>query len=44
MLEFVLLEDFVIDVKDGSAWISEHIIDLFFMKTLDYNFSAGQLH
>ena len=44
VLDLILLEQFVVNEKDGTARITEDVFDLFFLKTPDYNFCAGQLH
>jgi hypothetical protein len=41
VLKFILLEEFVINIKYGSARVSEHIFNFFFLETLDYNFSTS---
>jgi hypothetical protein len=41
MLELVLLEQFVINIKDRAAGIAEHIFDFFLLQAPDYNFCAG---
>jgi hypothetical protein len=40
MLEFVLLEDGVVDVEDRAAGIAEDVLDALFRETTDYNLRA----
>jgi hypothetical protein len=38
VLEFVLLEDGVVDVQYGAAWITENVFNAFFRQTTDEYF------
>jgi hypothetical protein len=40
VLEFVLLEDGVVDVEDGSTGIAKDVFDAFFCQATHYNLSA----
>jgi hypothetical protein len=40
----VLLEQFVVDIQNSAAGITEKIINLFFLETPDYNFRTGNYH
>lgn len=44
VLYLVLLEQLVIDEKDGTARITEDVLYLFFLQAPDYNLCASQLH
>jgi hypothetical protein len=44
VLDLILLKQLVVDEKNGTARITEHMFHLFFLKTPDYNLCAGQLH
>ena len=44
MLEFVLLEDFVVDVEHGTTGVAKHMLDVFFLKTADEDFRASDFH
>jgi hypothetical protein len=41
MLELVLLEKFVINIKNRAAGVAEHILDLFLVQAPDYDFCAS---
>jgi hypothetical protein len=41
MLELVLLEEFVVDIKHRAAGIAEYILDFLFLQASDYNFRAS---
>jgi hypothetical protein len=41
VLELVLLEKFVVNIKNRAAGIAEHVFDLFLLQAPDYNFCAG---
>ena len=40
----ILLEKLIVNMEDRAARIAEHMIDLLFLKTSDYNFRTSQLH
>jgi hypothetical protein len=44
MLDLILLEKSVINVQNGPARVTEHIIDLFFLQAPDYNFCTADHH
>ncbi len=41
VLEFVLIEDGVVDIQDGAAGIAEHVFDAFLGQAAHDNFGAG---
>jgi hypothetical protein len=41
MLELVLLEQFVINVKNRPAGIAEYVFDFFLLQAPDYDFCAS---
>jgi hypothetical protein len=41
MLKLVLLKEFIIYIENGPPGIAKYIFDLFFVETLNYNFSTG---
>jgi hypothetical protein len=44
VLDLVLFEQFIVNKQNRAARIAEHMFDLFFLETPDYNLSARQLH
>src|SRR5215831_7518606 len=44
VLDFLLLEELVVDVEDRAARIAEDVFDAFFLEAADDDFSAGELH
>ncbi|MPM86912.1 hypothetical protein SDC9_134005 [bioreactor metagenome] len=44
MPDLILLEKGIVDVQNGTAWVSEHAIDLFFLQAPDYNFRTADHH
>ncbi|MPN16094.1 hypothetical protein SDC9_163432 [bioreactor metagenome] len=44
VLDVLLLEKGVVNMQNGTAWVTEHIIDLFFLQAPDYNFCTADHH
>jgi hypothetical protein len=44
VLDFVLLEQFVIQEKHRTARISEHMLNAFFLQATHYDLCTRQLH
>ena len=41
MLELVLFEKFVVNVKNLAAGVAEYVLDLFLLQAPDYDFCAS---
>ena len=43
VLEFVLLEDGVVDIQDGAAGLAEDVLDALFREAAHQDFGASEL-
>ncbi|EKE18389.1 MAG: hypothetical protein ACD_10C00010G0007 [uncultured bacterium] len=44
VLDLVLPEKSIVDMENGTTWVTEHTIHLFFLQAPDYNFCTADHH